>query len=46
MGPCETRTEKLPAAEENIGFFRRLGRGLGLGRSGKGRGMGQSRNRS
>ncbi len=41
LGPCGTGTEEMPVPEENIGFFRRLGRGLGFGRSGQGRGMGQ-----
>jgi len=45
MGPCGTGTEELPVSEENIGFFRRLGRGLGFGRSGQGRGMGQGQGR-
>jgi len=41
LGPCGPGTEEMPVPEENVGFFRRLGRGLGLGRSGQGRGMGQ-----
>jgi len=47
LGPGGTGTEGVPASEENIGFFRRLGRGLGFGRSrqGQGRGSGQGRNR-
>ncbi|RKZ27846.1 hypothetical protein DRQ29_02855 [bacterium] len=47
LGPCGTG--EAPVSEENLGFFRRLGRGLGFGRTRQGRGMGmgqgQGRNR-
>jgi len=45
LGPYGAGTEEMPAPEENVGFFRRLGRGLGFGRSGQGRGMGQGQGR-
>jgi len=37
LGPCTTKSGETIVAEEKVGFFRRLGRGLGLGR-GRGRG--------
>ena len=45
LGPCGTGTGENPDSGQNIGFFRRLGRGLGIGRGGKGRGMGQGSGR-
>jgi hypothetical protein len=46
LGPGGTGIEEMPVHEENLGFFRRLGRGLGLGRTGKGRKMGRGRGRN
>jgi hypothetical protein len=45
LGPGGTGTEEILAPEENIGFFRRLGRGLGFGRAGQGRGIGRGQGR-
>ncbi len=45
LGPCGTGTEEIPVSEENMGFFRRLGRGLGFGRTGQGRGTGRGQGR-
>jgi len=45
LGPCGAGTGEMPVSEENIGFFRRLGRGLGFGRTGQGRGTGRSQGR-
>lgn len=42
LGPCGTGTEEAVNPGERIGFFQRLGRGLGLGRKGAGRGQGGS----
>ncbi len=41
MGSCGTGD--MSVSEENVGFFRRLGRMFGLGRSGQGNGMKQGR---
>jgi len=47
LGPCGTRIEGIPDTEERLGFFQRLGRGLGrgFGRLGRGRAAGQGRGR-
>ena len=42
LGPYGTGTEEAVNPGERIGFFQRLGRGLGLGRKGTGRGQGGS----
>ena len=42
LGPYGTGTEEAVNPGERIGFFQRLGRGLGLGRKGAGRGQGGS----
>jgi len=42
LGPGGTGTEEAVNPGERIGFFQRLGRGLGLGRKGAGRGQGGS----
>jgi len=41
LGPCGTGTEEAVNPGERIGFFQRLGRGLGLGRKGAGQGLGR-----
>jgi len=42
LGPCGSNSEERPENQNNvIGFFRRLGRGLGFGRTGQGRGIGR-----
>lgn len=46
LGPCGAGIEEVPVSERDLGFFRRLGRGLGFGRAGRGRGMGRGRNRN
>lgn len=42
LGPCGTGTEESVNPGERIGFFQRLGRGLGFGQKGAGRGQGGS----
>ena len=41
LGSCGTETGENLGPGENIGFFRRLGRGLGIGQAGQGRGTGR-----
>ena len=43
LGPCGTENRENTGSGENVGFFRRLGRGLGIGRGGQGRGRGRKR---
>jgi len=42
LGPCNPGAEEVVNPGERMGFFQRLGRGLGLGRKGAGRGQGGS----
>ena len=42
LGACNPGAEEVVNPGERMGFFQRLGRGLGLGRRGAGRGQGGS----